>query len=68
MITNLYKISEEKQNVSRFNRIFRAYRFSSQLGFNMHPKTLKACRTNFEQACKTVSGQRILIEVEKMSL
>lgn len=51
-----------------FLRIFRAYRFSSQLGFNIHPKTLKACRTYFDQACKTVSGQRILIEVEKMSL
>lgn len=49
-------------------RIFRAYRFSSQLGFALEPKTLRACRTYFEQACKTVSGQRILIEVEKMSL
>ena len=67
MITNLYKISEEKQNVSRFNRIFRAYRFASQLGFELERKTLKACRTNFETACKTISGQRILIEVEKMS-
>lgn len=73
-------LKDLKQGILRFNgkasdriqedylRIFRAYRFSSQLGFNIHPKTLKACRTYFEQACKTVSGQRILIEVEKMSL
>ena len=67
MITNLYKISEEKQNVSRFNRIFRAYRFASQLGFEIDKKTLKACRTYFDTACLTVSGQRILIEIEKMS-
>ena len=67
MITNLYKISEEKQNVSRFNSIFRAYRFSSQLGFEIDKKTLKACRTYFGTACTTVSGQRILIEIEKMS-
>lgn len=51
-----------------FVRIFRAYRFARQLNFKIHPKSLKACRTYFEQACKTVSGQRILIEVEKMSL
>lgn len=48
-------------------RIFRAYRFASQLGFEIDKKTLKACRTYFETACKTISGQRILIEVEKMS-
>lgn len=68
-----------KDKVIRFNgkaserikedylRIFRAYRFTSQLGFEMDKKTLKACRTYFETACKTVSGQRILIEIEKMS-
>ena len=67
MITNLYKISEEKQNVSRFNRVFRAYRFASTLGFNIENKTLKACRSNFETACKSISSQRILVEVEKMS-
>lgn len=48
-------------------RIFRAYRFASQLSFELERKTLKACRTHFETACKTISGQRILIEVEKMS-
>ena len=48
-------------------RIFRAYRFASQLGFEIDKKTLKACRTYFGTACLTVSGQRILIEIEKMS-
>ena len=68
-----------KDKVIRFNgkaverikedylRIFRAYRFSSQLGFEIDKKTLKACRTYFGTACTTVSGQRILIEIEKMS-
>ena len=49
-------------------RIFRAYRFASQLNFEIDKKSLKACRTYFEDACKQVSSQRILIEVEKMSL
>ena len=51
-----------------FLRIFRAYRFVSQLNFQLESKTLKACRTYFEVACKTVSAQRILVEVEKMCL
>ena len=51
-----------------FLRIFRAYRFVSQLNFQLESKTLKACRTHFEVACKTVSAQRILVEVEKMCL
>lgn len=49
-------------------RVFRAYRFVSQLNFQLESKTLKACRTHFEIACKTVSAQRILVEVEKMCL
>ena len=49
-------------------RVFRAYRFSSQLGFRLESKTHKACRTHFETACKTISSQRILNEVEKMCL
>lgn len=72
-------LEDLKNRIIRFNgkaaerikedylRIFRAYRFSSQLGFELERKTLKACRTHFETACKTISGQRILIEVEKMS-
>lgn len=72
-------LEDLKNRIIRFNgkasdrikedylRIFRAYRFASQLGFELERKTLKACRTNFETACKTISGQRILIEVEKMS-
>ena len=48
-------------------RIFRAYRLASQLGFEIDKKTLKACRTYFGTACNVVSGQRILIEIEKMS-
>ena len=66
MITNLYKISEEKQNVSRFNSIMRCYRFAAQLGFNIEPKALKACRTYFDHMCKTIPSERIKIEVEKM--
>ena len=68
-----------KHKVIRFNgkaserveedylRVFRAYRFASTLGFNIENKTLKACRSNFETACKSISSQRILVEVEKMS-
>lgn len=72
-------LKDLKSKIIRFNgkavnriqedylRIFRAYRFASQLGFELESKTHRACRTHFETACKTVSGQRILVEVEKMS-
>ena len=72
-------LEDLKNRIIRFNgkasdrikedylRIFRAYRFSSQLGFEIDKKTLKACRTYFGTACNVVSGQRILIEIEKMS-
>ena len=49
-----------------FLRIMRVYRFSSQLGFTIEPKTLKACRTYFNTMCEKVSGERIRLEVEKM--
>lgn len=72
-------IMDLQRNIIRFNgkatkrieedylRIFRVYRFASQLGFKIEPNTLRACRTHFETACKTISGQRILAEVEKMA-
>lgn len=72
-------LEDLKNRVIRFNgkaaerikedylRVFRAYRFASTLGFNIENKTLKACRSNFKTACKSISSQRILVEVEKMS-
>jgi tRNA nucleotidyltransferase/poly(A) polymerase len=67
-----------KDKVIRFNgkakdriqedylRIMRCYRFAAQLGFNIEPKALKACRTYFDHMCKTIPSERIKIEVEKM--
>ena len=61
-------VSVVNQSMFQLLRVFRAYRFVSQLNFQLESKTLKACRTHFEIACKTVSAQRILVEVEKMCL
>ena len=47
-------------------RIMRVYRFSKQLGFEIHKKTLVACRTHFSEMTKTIPGERIMSEVEKM--
>lgn len=48
-------------------RILRCYRFASTLNFTIEPKTLKACRTYFNTMCEKVAGERIRLEVEKMS-
>lgn len=47
-------------------RIMRVYRFSNKFGFEIEPKTLKACRTHFNDMCENVSPERIKNEVEKM--
>ena len=47
-------------------RIARVYRFSSQLNFSIEDKTLKACRTYFNDMITQVSGERIRVEMEKM--
>ena len=54
------RISEDKL------RIARVYRFSSQLNFSIEDKTLKACRTYFNDMITQVSGERIRVEMEKM--
>lgn len=48
-------------------RILRCYRFASTLNFTIEQKTLKACRTYFNKMCEKVAGERIRLEVEKMS-
>lgn len=69
-----------KNKVIRFNgnaesrvkedylRIMRAYRFSKTLGFTIESKSLKACRTHFNEMIKVVSAERIRLEIEKMCL
>lgn len=47
-------------------RIFRCYRFASKYGFTIENTALKACRTNFNKACKTIAPERIRVEIEKM--
>jgi len=49
-------------------RIMRAYRFSKTLGFTIESKSLKACRTHFNEMIKVVSAERIRLEIEKMCL
>jgi len=45
-------------------RMFRAYRFSAQLGFVIEPETMRAICGNAERA-KAVSAERVRVEVEK---
>lgn len=49
-------------------RIMRCYRFAKQLGFTIDSKTLKACRTHFNEMCNQVSPERIRMELEKICL
>lgn len=71
-------LDDLKNKVIRFNgkkaeervledhlRIIRAYRFSSRLGFSLHPKTLKACRKHFKLVM-TLPYSRVMAEIEKM--
>lgn len=47
-------------------RVFRAYRFTSQLGFELPKNTLKLCRTYFNEAVKALPPERIRLELEKV--
>lgn len=48
-----------------FLRVFRFYRFISK-GFRPDNKSLKACRTKFNESVKTTTPERIRMEIEKM--
>lgn len=47
-------------------RVFRFYRFIQEKSFTPDIKSLKACRTHFEEAIKNTSGERIRNEIERM--
>lgn len=49
-------------------RIFRFYRFLSKLGFEGHPKSLRACREMFREAYQKTTPERVRMEIERMSL
>ena len=49
-----------------FLRVMRAYRFSSQLGFEIPSKTLRLLRSNFNEAVSTLPPERIRLELEKI--
>ncbi len=56
----------EKRIKEDLLRIMRVYRFSNNLGFSIHKKTLVACRTHFNEMIEKIPGERIKNEVEKM--
>jgi len=45
-------------------RMFRAFRFSAQLGFSIEPETLRAIQANADRA-GLISAERIRVELEK---
>lgn len=47
-------------------RVFRFYRFLAKLGFDGHPKSLKACREMFNEAYKNTTPERVRMEIERM--
>lgn len=49
-------------------RILRAYRFAKQLSFKIDNKSLKACRTYFNEMCEQIAPERIRLEIEKICL
>lgn len=51
-----------------FLRVFRYYRFLATKGLNSDPKSLKACREYFNEACKSTTPERIRNEIERMVL
>lgn len=73
-------LKDLKEKILRFNgrakdriiedklRIMRCYRFAKQLGFTIENKTLKLCRTHFNEMCEQVSAERIRMEIEKICL
>jgi poly(A) polymerase len=46
-------------------RVFRYYRFLDRTGFQAHPKSLRACREYFNEACANTIPERIRLEFEK---
>lgn len=49
-------------------RVFRFYRFLAKLGFEGHPKSLRACREMFNEAYQNTTPERVRMEIERMSL
>ncbi len=49
-------------------RVFRFYRFLAILGFDGHPKSLRACREMFTEAYQNTTPERVRMEIERMSL
>lgn len=47
-------------------RVFRFYRFLAKLGFDGHPKSLKACREMFNEAYQNTTPERVRMEIERM--
>ena len=49
-------------------RVFRFYRFLAKLGFEGHPKSLKACREMFNEAYRGTTPERVRMEIERIVL
>lgn len=49
-------------------RVFRFYRFLAKLGFEGHPKSLRACREMFNEAYKNTTPERVRMEIERIVL
>lgn len=49
-------------------RVFRFYRFLAKLGFEGHPKSLKACREMFNEAYRNTTPERVRMEIERIVL
>lgn len=47
-------------------RVFRFYRFLAKLGFEGHPKSLRACREMFNEAYSKTTPERVRMEIERM--
>jgi tRNA nucleotidyltransferase/poly(A) polymerase len=47
-------------------RVFRFYRFLAKLGFEGHPKSLRACREMFNEAYQKTTPERVRMEIERM--
>lgn len=47
-------------------RVFRFYRFLAKLGFEGHPKSLRACREMFNEAYENTTPERVRMEIERM--
>lgn len=49
-------------------RVFRFYRFLAKLGFEGHPKSLRACREMFNEAYRATTPERVRMEIERIVL